>query len=50
MNNEQITQLGRIYNTLMLIETKGDNTVLMAECLSAIKQLYIDIQNNKQGE
>jgi hypothetical protein len=29
-------QLMRIYNTLSLISTKGDDTVAMAQCLIAI--------------
>ena len=36
MEQEQLT---RIYNTLMLISTKGEDTLIMADCLRAIQQL-----------
>lgn len=32
-------KLTKLYNTLMLIETKGDNTKLMAHCLNYLLQL-----------
>jgi DNA modification methylase len=32
-----IEQLGRIYNTLMLIRTSGEDTVIMGDCLKALK-------------
>lgn len=32
-------QLIKIYNTLMLIETKGNNTLIMAQCLEALEQV-----------
>lgn len=34
-----VTQLQRIYNTLGLISTKGEDTLLMADCLRAMQQL-----------
>ena len=33
------TELRKLYNTLMLIETKGEGTKLMVECLNFIEQL-----------
>lgn len=41
----------RIYNTLGMVSTKGEDTVLMAQCLMALKQ-YIEEQesNNTQKE
>lgn len=42
-------QLIRIYNTLSLISTKGEDTVAMAQCLLALKQI-IDNENNKTEE
>ena len=39
MNNQVLTQLTSIYNTLSLIETKGNNTLLMASCLTEISNL-----------
>ena len=43
MNKNQLTQLGKIYNTLTLISTKGEDTITMAECLKAIKSLYEEL-------
>lgn len=44
MNKEQLLQLGKIYNTLTLISTKGEDTITMAECLKALKSLYEEVQ------
>jgi hypothetical protein len=33
MTQEQIIALAQIYNSLMCIETKGENTILMGKCL-----------------
>lgn len=38
MNNQHLEQLARIYNTLLMINTKGDDTLTMADCLRALKQ------------
>lgn len=35
-----IKQLGQTYNTLTLVNTKGDDTIYMAECLKSLKELY----------
>ena len=43
---EQLIQLSRIYNTLLTIETKGENTLTMAECIRALQQLIQEIQSN----
>lgn len=37
MNKEQFTVLSQIYNTLLLVETKGENTLIIAECLKALQ-------------
>lgn len=42
MNQEQINQLSKIYNTLCLIETKGENSILMGNCLQALQQFIRD--------
>lgn len=36
-------QLTNIFNTLKLIETKGDGTVLMADCLKALVEVIQNI-------
>ena len=44
MTQEQFTQLERIYNTLKLISTKGDDTLVMADVLRAMEALAQTIQ------
>ena len=52
MTLEQANQLIYIYNTLLQINTKGEDTINMAECLRALKallpQLKVDegVENN----
>ena len=50
MTQEQIVTLAQIYNSLMTIETKGANTVTMANCLETLKELIIQIQGEKGEE
>ena len=35
-------KLTRLYNTLMLIETKGESTKLMSQCLNYVQTLITD--------
>ena len=44
MNMDNATQLSRIYNTLLLIKTSGEDTVLMGKCLEAFKNTLSQIQ------
>jgi hypothetical protein len=45
--NEQIrNQLIKIYNTMGLIHTSGEDTLLMADCLMALKHI---IMENQEG-
>ena len=39
MTQEQFTQYERIFNTLKMISTKGDDTLVMADCLRAMQEL-----------
>lgn len=34
-----LEELNKLYNTLLLIETKGDNTKIMADCLRYTEQM-----------
>ena len=34
-----VNELTKLYNTLALIETKGENTKIMAQCLQYLEQL-----------
>ena len=39
MNIECAEQLVRIYNTLRLVKTSGEDTVLMGKCLESFQNL-----------
>ena len=41
-------ELTKLYNTMMLIETKGENTKLMAQCLNFVSAL-INKCNSEQS-
>ena len=45
MTYEKLEQLFRIYNTLLLVNTKGEDTMIMGDCLKAIKSF---ISNEKE--
>lgn len=47
MTKEQMNTLAQVYNTLCMIETKGQGTVLMANCLAALKKFF---DENNQTE
>lgn len=34
-----VNDLAKLYNTLKIIETKGENTVYMADCIRFLEQL-----------
>lgn len=44
-----VTKLTKLHNTMLLIETKGENTKIMAECLRYLEQLISD-ENKKVTE
>lgn len=46
MNNSQIEQLVKVYNTLLMVTTKGEDTIIMGQCLHALYQILSEIQNN----
>lgn len=45
MTYEKLETLSRIYNTLLLINTKGEDTLVMADCLNAMRTF---IQNEQK--
>lgn len=53
MTIEQANQLVNIYNALLSINTKGEDTIIMAECLVALKtllpQLKVDEEVKRNG-
>lgn len=45
MTYEKLETLSRIYNTLLLINTKGEDTIIMADCLNAMRTF---VQNEQK--
>lgn len=49
-------ELAKLHNTLAIVETRGDNTKIMADCLRFIEQLVAQIPdeptvtNDKEAE
>lgn len=57
MNYNDLELLTRVYNTLLLVNTKGEDTMIMGECLRALqnfvltkKQEFTDEINKKEEE
>lgn len=44
MTYEKLETLSRIYNTLLLINTKGEDTLVMADCLNAMRTFVTNEQ------
>ena len=44
MTYEKLEILSRIYNTLLLINTKGEDTIVMADCLNAMRSFIVNEQ------
>ena len=43
-------ELQKLYNTLMLIETKGENTKHMAQCLIFTQQLIAQAKADREAQ
>ena len=43
-------KLVKLYNTLLLIETKGENTKIMGQCLQFMEQMIAEEQAKKPEE
>lgn len=37
-----LDKLTKLHNTLLLVETKGENTKVMAECLRFLEQMIVE--------
>ena len=48
MNMENITQLVRIYNTLLTVKTSGKDTVTMGRCLEALETLILKLDETPE--
>lgn len=42
-------QLVKIYNTLLTISTKGEDTLVMADCLNAFRQVIMSMGAEQQS-
>lgn len=43
ITKEQLTQFSRIYNTLLQVNTKGEDTMVMGDCLRALQRLILEV-------
>ena len=50
MTYEKLETLSRIYNTLLLINTKGEDTITMAECLMTLRNFVLTEKDNLNKE
>lgn len=53
MEIKDLEILSQIYNTLFAINTKGDDTIAMAECLKTLKSFILakdkELKEKKEG-
>lgn len=49
ISNEQVDLLARIYNTMLQINTKGEDTLVMAECLRALESVVKGLVNTGEN-
>ena len=40
-------QLAKIYNTLLMVSTKGEDTVIMGQCLAALRDTLMQLQQEE---
>ena len=50
ITQEQLTQLTRIYNTLLEVHTKGESSFLMTDSLRALEQVVTEIAKTAESE
>lgn len=44
-----IEQLKKIYNTLAMVETKGNSTLIMADCVRALMEVITEMEAKENG-
>ena len=49
MTYGKLETLSRIYNTLLLINTKGEDTIIMADCLNAMRSFITTEQKEMES-
>ena len=50
MTYEKLETLSRIYNTLLLINTKGEDTLIMADCLNTMRNFVMSEKQNLDNQ
>ena len=50
ITREQVEQLSRIYNTMLEIRTKGEDTMIMSDCLRALEQVIQQVVKDNQNQ
>lgn len=50
IQREQVEQLSRIYNTMLEIRTKGEDTMIMSDCLRALEQVIQQVVKDNQNQ
>ena len=45
MSKEDLVKLANIYNALLEVSTKGDDTIIMAKCLENLKSFIFEQQS-----
>ena len=50
ITKEQLEQLTRIYNTMLNIGTKGEDTLIMSDCLRALEQVIVQINQSASAD
>ena len=43
-------KLTKLYNTLSMISTKGEDTKIMAQCLNYTQMMIVEARNNARGD
>lgn len=46
MTQNTLEQLIKIYNTLLIVSTKGEDTIIMGQCLNAFHQVLSELQKD----
>lgn len=50
MTQELLEQLVKTYNTLLLVSTKGEDTMIMGQCLTSMRNILMEIQQSANNE
>ena len=50
MNQSDLELLVNIYNTLLLVGTKGENTMIMGECLKALQHFILTKKQENENQ